>query len=178
MIDGPRTSSSPMVSPSHGTSPSSPRARISTNGIGGPCMRALVVPRGAREPCSWPGAPEIVPIGHISVMPQPCVTCSPWRSWKASIIARGGAAPPTVIVGSRRDPSRRVGVERLQDPHPDRGHAGGDGDVLVLEVLEQAHRVEVRPGEHLLRADHRAGEREAPRVGVEHRHDGEDVSAS
>ncbi len=31
-------------------------------------------------------------------MPQPWTMCRPWRSWNASIIARGGAAPPTVII--------------------------------------------------------------------------------
>ena len=30
-------------------------------------------------------------------MPQPWTMWSPWRSPKASIIARGGAAPPTVM---------------------------------------------------------------------------------
>ena len=34
-------------------------------------------------------------------MPQPCVMWRPCRSPKASIIARGGAAPPTVIVRIR-----------------------------------------------------------------------------
>ena len=43
-----------------------------------------------------------------------------------------------------------------------------------LECLEEALGVEVRAGEHLLRADQAAGEREAPRVRVEHRHDGQD----
>ncbi len=51
-------------------------------------------------PFSWPGAPESVPTGLISVMPQPWTTCSPCRSPNASIIARGGAAPPTVIIRS------------------------------------------------------------------------------
>ena len=37
-IHGPRTSSSPIVAPSQGTSPSPPRALISTNGEGRPCL--------------------------------------------------------------------------------------------------------------------------------------------
>ena len=37
-------------------------------------------------------------MGHISVIPQPCVMWRPCRSPNASIMARGGAAPPTVIV--------------------------------------------------------------------------------
>ena len=41
-------------------------------------------------------------------MPQPCVMWRPWRSPNASIIARGGAAPPTVIV-RMRERSQPVG---------------------------------------------------------------------
>ena len=90
-----------MLSPSHGTSPSAPRARISTKGIGGPCWARLSYAAAPESPRSWPGAPEIVPIGHISVMPQPWVMWMPWRSPNASISARGGAEPPTVIVRMR-----------------------------------------------------------------------------
>ena len=108
-------------------------------------------------------------------MPQPCVMWRPWRSPNASIIARGGAAPPTVIVPDAREvPARRVRVERLEDPHPDRRHARADRDLLLDERVEEALRVEMRPGEDLLRADERAREREAPRVCVEHRDDRKD----
>ena len=72
-------------------------------------------------------------------MPQPWMMWRPCRSPNASIIARGGAAPPTVIVrGSSRGRAARVRVERLEDAHPDRRHAGRDRDPLALEVLEQA----------------------------------------
>ncbi len=41
-----------------------------------------------------------MPSGAISVMPQACVTCSPWRRSKPSIIDRGAAEPPTIIARS------------------------------------------------------------------------------
>ena len=70
-------------------------------------------------------------------------------------------------------PRVRSGVERLQDPHPDRRDARGDRHFLLRESVEEARRIHVRPWEDLLDAGHRAREREAPRVRVEHRHDRE-----
>ena len=118
---------------------------------------------------------ETVPSGVISVMPQAWTMCSPCRCSNASIIERGAAEPPTTIALSAREvPAAGIRVERLQDAEPDRRHAGGERDVVLDEGVEQALRVEMRPGEDLLRPDQRAGERKAPRVRVEHRHDGED----
>ncbi len=71
----------------------------------------------------------------------------------------------------REVPALRVRVEGLEDPHPDRRHAGADRHPLLDERVEQALRVEMRPREHLLGADERAREREAPCVRVEHRDD-------
>ncbi len=66
-----------------------------------------------------------------------------------------------------------IRVELSEDPHPDRRHARGDRDLLLLERLEQALPVEERAGKDLLRADERAGEGEAPGVRMEHGDDGE-----
>ena len=73
----------------------------------------------------------------------------------------------------REVPLVRVRVEHLEHPEPDRRHAGRPRHALLDEVVEQALRVEVRPGKDELRADHRGEVRIAPRVRVEHRHDGE-----
>ncbi len=70
----------------------------------------------------------------------------------------------------REIPAVGLRVEHAQDPHPDRRHAGGDRDALLLEVVEQRLGIEERAGEHELRPDHQAGVRVAPGVRVEHRH--------
>ena len=108
-------------------------------------------------------------------MPQPWTTWRPCRCLKPAISARGAAEPPTsmpFIFERSQAPGLRV--EHLQDPHPDRRHAGGPGDVVLDEVLEQALRVEMRAGEDELRPEHRREVRVAPRVRVEHRHDRQD----
>ena len=107
-------------------------------------------------------------------MPQPWTMCSPCRSPKASIIARGGAAPPTVIEPHRGEiPLARVRVERLQDSHPDRRHAGGDRDrSCSTNAVEQALADRgAGPGTTCFAPSSVAREREAPRVRVEHRDD-------
>ena len=71
-------------------------------------------------------------------------------------------------------PAVGLGVEQREDPEPDRRHARGRRHLLLLEVVEQALGVEVRPRVDLLRAEHRRDVRVAPRVRVEHRHDGQD----
>ena len=98
----------------------------------------------------------------------------PWRSENASIIARGGAAPPTVmnrIAEMSYAPGFASSAWRIPI------QIVGTPAVIVTfscwKPVEQAHRIQVRPGEDLLDARHRGGEREAPRVRVEHRHDRE-----
>ena len=70
-------------------------------------------------------------------------------------------------------PLARVRVERLEDPHPDRRDARGHRDLLLRKAVEQRLGIHVRAREDLLDAGQRAGEREAPRVRVEHRDDGQ-----
>ena len=165
-----------MVSPSHGTKPSAPRARISTNGIGGPCCARLSYAAAPVRPRSCPGAPEIVPIGHISVMPQPCVMWRPWRSPKASIIARGGAEPPTVIVRIAREVPAVRGWRRAPAGSPSRSSARPALTVTCSSSKASSRLWGSRcgPGKTCFAPTRRAAEREAPRVGVEHRHDGKD----
>jgi hypothetical protein len=37
------------------------------------------------------------PSGLVSVMPQACTTCTPWRSWKDCTMAGGQAEPPMMV---------------------------------------------------------------------------------
>ena len=90
-------------------------------------------------------------------------------------------APPTAP--SAR-PSHRTGwpagcdVSRpfsaRQHLHPDRRHAGGDGDPLVDDEVGDRRPGQVRPGHHEVGTGRDAGVGETPRVGVEHRHDRQD----
>jgi hypothetical protein len=51
--------------------------------------------RSSSVPSSTPaGGSAIPPTGLISVMPQPWMRRSLYRSWKRSSITRGAAAPP------------------------------------------------------------------------------------
>ena len=87
---------------------------------------------------------------------------------------RGGAAPPTVIerIAERSQPSGfassacRIPIQIVGTPA-----------VTVTSCSAKASSrlvgIEVRAGEDLLDAGQRAGEREAPGVRVEHRHDGQ-----
>ena len=113
-----------------------------------------------------------MPIGHISVIPQPWVTCRPCRSPNASIRARGGAAPPTVIVRSE-DRSQRVGSASSACRIPTQivGTPAVMCHPLALEGVEQRDRIEVLAGIDVLDAGEDRREREAPRVGVKHRDD-------
>ena len=52
----------------------------------------------------------------------------------------------------------------LSSAEPDRGHAGAHGHALGLEQLVQALAVEVRAGEHHLRADHACSEYGRPQA--------------
>ena len=116
----------------------------------------------------WP----VVPSGAISVMPQA------WTMRQAVALlerfdqrARHGGAADVHRADAREVELAGVGVEVLQHAHPDRRHAAGDRDALALKEIDDAGGVEVRARHHHLRADHRRGERHAPGVGVEHRHD-------
>ena len=84
----------------------------------------------------------------------------------------GTAEPPTSSRLQRAQvPAVGLGVDRLQHRHPHRRHAGGERDLLVGQQVEHALRVELRAGQDERGADQRRGVRDAPRVGVEHRHD-------
>ena len=75
---------------------------------------------------------------------------------------------------AREIPAVGLGVEHREDAHPDRRHARRPRHALLHERVEQALRIEVRTRVHELRADHRCEIRVAPRVRMEHRHDGQD----
>ncbi len=64
-----------------------------------------------------------------------------------------------------------VGVEEVQKPEPDRRHAGRHRHPLARDDVEHALRIEMPARQHLLGPRHRRAERNAPRVGMEHRHD-------
>ena len=122
-----------------------------------PAARGASTPRPSTGRSPGPGAPEIVPTGLISVIPQPWTMCRPCRSPNASIIARGGAAPPTVMnLIDERSQLPGFASSSLQDPHPDRRNAGGHRDLLLDEAVEQRLGIQVRAGEDLLDAGHRA----------------------
>jgi hypothetical protein len=70
-------------------------------------------------------------------------------------------------------PPLGVGLDRLEDRHPHRGHAGGDRHLLVSQQIEHRLGVHPRAGEHEAGPDERRGVDQAPRVGVEHRDDGQ-----
>ncbi len=63
-------------------------------------------------------------------------------------------------------------IEMFDHPHPHRMHAHGDGDILVVQQPGQAGAVELRARQHELGSGHRGDERQAPAVGMEHRHRG------
>ena len=132
----------------------SPRARISTNGIGRPCIaRYVELPSSRQSADLLARSAETVPTGLISVMPQPCVTCeavalrerldhrprrAPSRRRSSCGCARGPTGPGSASSGWRI-PIQIVGTPAVTVTFS------------CCEVLEQAHRIEVRPGEDLLR---------------------------
>ncbi|MBZ0170935.1 MAG: AMP-binding protein, partial [Phycisphaerales bacterium] len=61
-------------------------------------------------------------------------------------------------------------VEILEQHQPDGRHGGAEGDALARDQLLHALAVEVRAGQHELRADHGRRVGQAPGVGMEHRH--------
>ncbi len=140
-----------------------------------PCCARLSYIASLDRPSSCPGPPDIVPIGHISVMPQPWTIWRPWRSPNASSIARGGAAPPTVI-DRIVERSQRSGAASSAWRMPIQ-IVGTPALSVTLSCSNASRRLSGSrwgPGKHLLRADEAAGEREAPCVRVEHRNDGQD----
>ena len=113
------------------------------------------------------GAPN-VPIGEVSVMPQAWPTWIP-RSRNQSIIARGAAEPPMVTYLQVAEVGAGA-LDMLDHAQPDGRHAGRMGDLLVAEQV--AHLLRAVIGrQHQLAAGHRRRPRQAPGVGVEHRHD-------
>ena len=100
MTQGPRTSISPSLSPSLGSSsPSGPTIRIST-----PCRTRPARIRQSTSsgvPGSTPaGGSASPPTGLISVMPQPWMMRRPYRSWNRSSRIRGAAEPPELPIRS------------------------------------------------------------------------------
>ena len=62
----------------------------------------------------------------------------------------------------------------MQQHQPDRRHGRGDGHLLGIEQFVDGFAVHLAARHDHLGADHRAGLTEAPGIGVEHRHDGQD----
>src|SRR5215211_349646 len=67
----------------------------------------------------------------------------------------------------------RLRVERLQHSEEDRRYPSGQGHAFLLQVLEEARRVQVRAWHHQLGPDEDGGVGQAPCVDVEHRDDGQ-----
>ena len=78
------------------------------------------------------------------------------------------------------DGAQRRGVAPLQlgqHAHPDGGHPGRDRDPLLLDELGERRRGQVGTWHHEAGAAGHRGVRQAPGVGVEHRHDRQDAIA-
>ena len=106
---------------------------------------------------------DTVPSGLISVMPQA------WMHLDAVVVLEGARSSPAGRP-SRRSPcassveKRALGLRHvLQQAEPDGRHAGAERHLLALEQLVQALAVELRAGEHQLRARPAARRRECPR---------------
>ena len=110
-------------------------------------------------------------IGLVSVMPQACRIGRPVWSRNASDSALGTAEPPHGMARSA-DVSRPLSSGST--PIQIGGHARGDGDLLVLDEVGDGRRRQVGAGHHEVGAARHRGVGEAPGVGVEHRHDGQD----
>ena len=87
-----------------------------------------------------------VPTGLISVMPQPCMTVTPYFVSKVSIMAWGAAEPPTRRRSSRGGFLPRASISFSMPSHTV-GHAERQADALGLEQLAQARPVQrLQPG--------------------------------
>src|SRR6478609_4841195 len=125
MIHGPRTRSSPADTPSCGRRwPAASTIFISTPYIGRPCMALMAIFSAIGRSRCLPFIVPTVPTGLISVMPQPCMTVTPYFVSKVSIMAWGALEPP-------RLPAARLHF--LQHAEPHRGHAERQADALGLE---------------------------------------------
>jgi hypothetical protein len=65
-------------------------------------------------------------------------------------------------------PAAGVVVDGVQQSLQDGGHRGGERDLLLLDEVEQGGWLQVAAGEDELASVHDGGERDAPRVDVEH----------
>ena len=155
----------------------SPRARSSMNGSGGPCFArasscvsssaGLELAGGRRR-----DRPDGAHLGHppaVDDMEAVPIAGTP------SIIARGGAEPPTSIVRSaERSQPPGLASSACEDPQPDRRDPGGERDPLATRTRRAGSPGRGAGPGRPARADEGAAEREAPGVRVEHRHDRED----
>ncbi len=174
MIHGPRTWISPMDVPSHGCSrPLSSTIRRSTPDRGvallGPYRVLLLLrplPHVALEAADGadrahlrhpPGVHHRGAELLVEVLEQ----------------VRGAAEPPMGMAADGRDVVA-LALHQLLHRDPDGGHGAHERDLLRLDDLADVARLRVGAAEDLGRAQHRPGERHAPRVGVEHRHDVQD----
>ena len=134
----------------------------------GPARRAARPARSWGSSCWSPSRRATDTTGLVSVIPHACRIGSPSVSRNASDSAFGHGR------AAARDRPQRRGVAALQlgqRLHPDRRHAGRHGDPLLDDEVGDRLARQVRPGHDQVGAGGDAGVGEAPRVGVEHRHD-------
>src|SRR5712691_13453060 len=75
--------------------------------------------------------------------------------------------------GSVKFPAAGVFLEGIKHANPDRGDAASNGYALAGHQAKNGFRIDVRAGENQARAEHGAGIRQAPGVGMEHGSDGQ-----
>ena len=121
-----------------------------------PASRAARYCVASSAPASCGGSRDTVPIGDVSVMPHAWSSVRPRRS-KSRISCSGAAEPPTIM---RRPgcslylPGFASSTSRM--PIQIVGTPAAIVTRSLCHQVEQARRIEVRPGQHELRADHRA----------------------
>ena len=123
------------------------------------------------------GSAATVPSGVVSVMPHACSDVQAVALLEAAISARGAAEPPTTMRAQRGGPSVRALRRASQDAEPDRRHAGGDVTRSSASGRAGSSASRCGPGKTSFAPTSDRGVRQAPRVRVEHRHDGQIVSA-
>jgi hypothetical protein len=133
--------------------------------LGGAEGEALVVGGGGQVSLEARDGAERVHLGHAPGVEDAQVVAP--REAVDHRRRSGGAADDHL---AQRGEVVRAGVlvEEREQAEPDGGHAGGAGDALGGDELDEGRRVEVRSGEDQLRAGERGGEGDAPRGGVEH----------